>query len=331
MLHPAETAVADRAQSAALLHARLQNAIACSRQAPYRYLAQALGVLQVLLLALTALILKCVRTVRPDAIDRALAEAYHYVPEMAVHKKIELQAYLEYGFSGRGVDLGCGSGIVGGILAANSKCGALHGVDLNAAAREPAEANGYCGFTAADLVEIDLPDGSFDFAVAICVLEHVANLAAALREARRLLRPGGRLIFSTPSPGYRRGLIGYRVRAALGMKAAAERFTTERDLYSMHLHYMEVAEWKTRLGEAGFRDVSVAPIFSRRQLALYDLMNFQVYMPRLYFADKLQRLCWRHPRLKRLASWATMIVTAAATTRRATEADGTHFFIVAQC
>jgi SAM-dependent methyltransferase len=135
---------------------------------------------------------------------------------MALHKKIELRAYLECGLSGPRVDLGCGSGIVGGILTANSKCGALHSVDLNAAARELAEANGYCGFTTADLAEIDLLDGSFDFTVSICVLEHVANLAAALREVRRLLRPGGRLISSTTSPVYRRGLIGYRVRSALG-------------------------------------------------------------------------------------------------------------------
>jgi hypothetical protein len=35
------------------------------------------------------------------------------------------------------------------------------------------------------------------------------------------------------------------------MKAAAERFTAERDVYSMHLHYMDAAEWKNRLGEAG--------------------------------------------------------------------------------
>ncbi|HEV2547562.1 MAG TPA: class I SAM-dependent methyltransferase [Stellaceae bacterium] len=312
------------------MHAKLQDAIAVSRRAPYRHLAQALGVVQVLVLALAALVLKSVRRLHPDAVDRALAEAYYYVPEMALHKKIELQAYLDCEFSGRGIDLGCGSGIVGGILAANSGSGALHGVDLNAAAAELAKGNGYSGFTTADLAEIDLPDASFDFAISICVLEHVANLAAALREARRLLRPGGRLIFSTPAPNYRRSLVGYRLRATLGMTAAAERFADERDLYSIHLHYMEAAEWKTRLGEVGFRDIRVSPIFSRRQLALYDMMNFQVYMPRLYFADKLQALCWRFVRLRRLASWATMVFTAAATSRRATEADGTHFFIVAQ-
>jgi SAM-dependent methyltransferase len=41
------------------------------------------------------------------------------------------------------------------------------------------------------------PDGTFDAVVSTQVLEHVVSPAAYLRECRRVLRPGGRLLLST--------------------------------------------------------------------------------------------------------------------------------------
>ena len=48
-----------------------------------------------------------------------------------------------------------------------------------------------------DIERIDLPDNSFDVAIASHVLEHV-NDAKALKELRRILRPGGQLILLVP-------------------------------------------------------------------------------------------------------------------------------------
>jgi SAM-dependent methyltransferase len=44
---------------------------------------------------------------------------------------------------------------------------------------------------------IDAPDGTADFVVSFQVLEHVRDLATYFAEARRVLKPGGRLILST--------------------------------------------------------------------------------------------------------------------------------------
>ncbi len=49
-----------------------------------------------------------------------------------------------------------------------------------------------------DLTDIDLPDACFDVVVCNHVLEHVADWRAALREIRRILRPGGLLVCSFP-------------------------------------------------------------------------------------------------------------------------------------
>ena len=45
----------------------------------------------------------------------------------------------------------------------------------------------------------DFPDASFDYVVSIEGIEHIENHFAFLREVRRVLRPGGRLILTTPN------------------------------------------------------------------------------------------------------------------------------------
>lgn len=50
----------------------------------------------------------------------------------------------------------------------------------------------------ADLTELPFADGSFDAAINIVVLEHIAYPAKAIGEFRRVLKPGGRLFLAVP-------------------------------------------------------------------------------------------------------------------------------------
>jgi SAM-dependent methyltransferase len=49
-------------------------------------------------------------------------------------------------------------------------------------------------FQLGDATKLPFPDGSFDAAVSIQVYEYVADVDAALSEARRVLKPGGRIL-----------------------------------------------------------------------------------------------------------------------------------------
>jgi arsenite methyltransferase len=49
-------------------------------------------------------------------------------------------------------------------------------------------------YVAGGALELPFPDGTFDAAIATQVYEYVADMPAALLEARRVLKPGGRLL-----------------------------------------------------------------------------------------------------------------------------------------
>ena len=64
-----------------------------------------------------------------------------------------------------------------------------------------------------DVCRLTYADGEFDLVLTSYTLEHVPDLAVALREIRRVLRPGGRHVFTVPIVPTRRSSA---VRARVG-------------------------------------------------------------------------------------------------------------------
>lgn len=92
------------------------------------------------------------------------------------------------------VDLGCGAGLLAPHVADK---GYRHvGVDITASALVQAVPRGVTAVRG-DVVAVPLADGCADVVTAGEILEHVPDLSAAVREACRLLRPGGLLVIDT--------------------------------------------------------------------------------------------------------------------------------------
>lgn len=114
---------------------------------------------------------------------------------------------------GKALDYGCGTGPYRDLLPAGV---AYSGADLP-------------GNPAADLRiapdgAVPAPDGSFDVVLSTQVLEHVAEPDAYLREAFRLLRPGGTLLLSTHGLWvYHRDPVDYWRWTAEGLRLIARR------------------------------------------------------------------------------------------------------------
>jgi ubiquinone/menaquinone biosynthesis C-methylase UbiE len=97
----------------------------------------------------------------------------------------------------RVLDIGCGPGTITADLAALVPDGHVTGVDRAAAvleqARATAEGRGLrnVDFAVADVHALDYPDDTFCVVHAHQVLQHVGDPVRALREMRRVVRPGG--------------------------------------------------------------------------------------------------------------------------------------------
>ena len=99
------------------------------------------------------------------------------------------------------LDIGSGPGYLACEIAQRvGPTGVVHGIDpstsmlATAARRNAGERAAPVHFGIGDALTLPFPDGSFDAVTATQVYEYVADMSAALAEARRVLRPAGRLL-----------------------------------------------------------------------------------------------------------------------------------------
>jgi 2-polyprenyl-3-methyl-5-hydroxy-6-metoxy-1,4-benzoquinol methylase len=98
------------------------------------------------------------------------------------------------------LDVGCGSGLNASILAQHGHT--VVGVDLSPVAIAKFRAAGFEGHICDVTQGIPCPDESFDVVFASEVIEHVVDTEQFLGEIRRVLRPGGTLVLTTPNSAF---------------------------------------------------------------------------------------------------------------------------------
>jgi ubiquinone/menaquinone biosynthesis C-methylase UbiE len=93
------------------------------------------------------------------------------------------------------LDVGCGPGTITLDIARRVAPGRVMGIDASADVIEQAERDGAdtenVEFATGDIYALDLADASFDVVHAHQVLQHVPDPVGALREMRRVCKPGG--------------------------------------------------------------------------------------------------------------------------------------------
>ena len=149
------------------------------------------------------------------------------------------------------LDLGSGGGI-DVLLSAKrvGPSGKVYGLDMTddmlALARENQRKAGATNveFLKGDLEAIPLPDDSVDVIISNCVINLSTDKDRALREAFRVLRPGGRFAVSDiVVRGEMPEAIRKNVELWIGCVAGA----------------MEETEYRARLSAAGFSDIEIVP------------------------------------------------------------------------
>lgn len=133
---------------------------------------------------------------RREWANAALAQSYASVFAQAADMVVPfLVSAVEAAPEKEVLDLCCGHGnVTAGLVAAGAK---TTGVDFSEAMLDMARANvPSATFQEGDAMALDFDRGSFDAITIGFGIPHVPDLPTVLAEARRLLRPGGRLAYS---------------------------------------------------------------------------------------------------------------------------------------
>jgi 2-polyprenyl-3-methyl-5-hydroxy-6-metoxy-1,4-benzoquinol methylase len=131
-------------------------------------------------------------------------------PESSGYINDAILARLRREDARRVLDAGCGNGSLAAMLAAKGY--AVTGVDADAGGIELARSRGSAAtFATADFARSPadqglLADGPYDAVISTEVVEHLYSPHELIRFAADALRPGGRLILTTPYHGYLKNL-----------------------------------------------------------------------------------------------------------------------------
>lgn len=109
-----------------------------------------------------------------------------------------VDALKQYSIAGSVLDLGCGNGKT--LLSLQKSFSQLYGVDILDILSNEAKAK--VKFTPADLnfEKLLYSNNSLDLVTAFQIIEHLENPFFVMREAYRVLKPGGIFMFSVPNP-----------------------------------------------------------------------------------------------------------------------------------
>jgi SAM-dependent methyltransferase len=159
------------------------------------------------------------------------------------------------------LDLGCGDGSALAVAAGPHSAHRFVGIDWSADALRRARALGLT-VVRAGVAAPGLPvaDGAADVVIMSEVIEHLVDPDGAVAEARRVLRPGGELLLSTPNLAawYNRGLLALGIQPVFSEVSLHGVFGRPGRVVAGHLRLFTRRALTGFLAAHGFRCVTVA-------------------------------------------------------------------------
>ena len=159
------------------------------------------------------------------------------------------------------VDLGCGDG---SALAAATRLNPAHrfaGLDWSAAAVQRARGLGLTVLRAGvDRPGLPIADGAADVVIMSELVEHLVDPDWAIAEVRRVLRPGGSLLLSTPNLAawYNRGLLVLGFQPVFSEVSLRGVYGRPGRVVAGHLRLFTRRALAEFLAASGFRSVRIA-------------------------------------------------------------------------
>ena len=199
-------------------------------------------------------------------------------PSIAIWRSVEICTVAEF-LDGNPLDrpildLGCGEGHVADLLFDAVDVG----LEVEAAPLHAARClELYRHLIVGDAQCLPFAAGSFGTVFSNSVIEHIPGNDRVLAEASRVLRPGGRFVFTVPTnPDFGSNLFGTRFLSACGLGSLAAGYASTRNRRLDHFHTYTESEWRRRLGLVNLDVEHSESYLSRRATTFWDLFAIAV-------------------------------------------------------
>ena len=165
-------------------------------------------------------------------------------------RAVEVDRLVSWGLpEGRGLDLGCGDGLLTRIVLEEVGPRTLVGVDPDPAeAAQARELGIYATVHVAGGDAVPERAASFDWVLSNSVLEHILDVDQVIAEVARLLKPGGRFIFTVPGVGFHESL-----RGPLLPRSSRSVYLRDLDRRLAHHRYWTPDDWRRALTTHGLQ------------------------------------------------------------------------------
>lgn len=209
--------------------------------------------------------------VPPDYLTRHLREM---APHRALLRAVEARLMSTVPLLHPVLDVGCGDGHFASVAYQEP---IDVGLDLlerdlrEAAARGPAV---YQALVRASATALPFKDAAFATVISNCVIEHIPDIDAALREIARVLRPGGTFAATMPSEHYPEYLLGATLARRAGLDRLGRAYGAWFNRISHHYHVDPPEVWRQRLAAAGLTVTEHCYYFSPAAHRAFDAAHY---------------------------------------------------------
>jgi SAM-dependent methyltransferase len=203
-----------------------------------------------------------------------------YRPWIPFLKAVEGGAFLKKNTVGPVLDLACGDGVF-------TQCVYQKpldtGLDLYFEDLKKAkQGKTHKSFVRASAYEMPLRNEYYNTVISVCAIEHMPELDKVLGEVNRVLKPGGKFIFSVPSVYFGVNLLTPSIYRIFGLNGMAKEYSDRKNARSQHFHVLTPEEWESHLKKAGLKIANYSYVLDRRVLLIWSFMGSIFFKPLMY-------------------------------------------------
>lgn len=239
----------------------------------------------------------------------------------ALIRAAEVDVLSQVAFKHPVLDVGCGDGFFSKVLL--EERGEKYfdwGLDLSRQEVERAKkSKAYKDVVVASVTKMPFEDARFATVFSNGTLEHVKALNGALQEISRVLKPGGRLVFTAPSSYLTSYLFFSNFFPFYGFLF---------NKFFAHYNLFDHKGWEKRLARYGLKVVSFKYYNPKRQIQIHDLLTW-LALPS-FFAKAVFGKWILFPGLRRLTMLPELKLLQKVYTSQTSKKEGGSLLIIAQ-